>query len=211
MSSPTPKPLLVFAVHALLLGALIGFWPTPRQAWTPLFHARANLVFDTVDAGRLEMAAPPERPPDTRLSRLHGGRPLWHSQFDVDRIGWWPAAALLALLLATPLSALHRALAVVAGLALLDLFLFGRIAVEVAYLDFEIARGPGRPAEGLWHLLLRSGSESLTATIPSVAAVFVCWVALAQPRGRIALGRTPPNAPPRPEATDPPPEAPPPR
>lgn len=208
MSSPAPKPLVVFVAHALLLGALIGFWPTPRQAWTPLFHTRANLVFDAVDAGRLRMAPPPERPPDTRLTRLHGGRPLWHSQFDVDRIGWWPAAALLALLLATPMTALHRALAIVAGLALLDLFLFGRIAVEVAYLDLEIARGPGRPAAGLWHLLLRSGSASLTATIPSVAAVFVCWVALAQPRGRIALGRRSPNAPSSPEAAAPAPEPP---
>ena len=51
------------------------------------------------------------------------------------------------------------------------------------------------------HLLLRVGSEALTATIPSLAAVLVVWVLVARPRQvldlavlRRVLGQPPPRA-----------------
>jgi len=203
MNSPTPKPIVVFALHAIALTLLIGFWPTPRNAYPAHFHARANALFERVEPGALRVGAPVERPPDTRLTRERAGRPVWHSQFSVQRIGWWPAAALAALMFATPLSALHRGLALLAGLVLLEAFTLGRIAIEVAYLDLEVARGPGGPVGGPWHLFLRTGSESLTATIPSAAAVFACWMALARPRGRIDPGALLPRA--RDVPADPPP------
>ena len=50
-----------------------------------------------------------------------------------------------------------------------------------------VARVSGATPHAPWHLLLRVGSESLTATIPSVAFVLVCWVVLASPWRAIDL------------------------
>ena len=51
-----------------------------------------------------------------------GAEPPWQSFFSVGRIGYWPSALLVAMLLATPLAPLRRLCAVAIGLALLDLF-----------------------------------------------------------------------------------------
>ncbi len=117
-----------------------------------------------------------------------GRTPAWTSWFSVRRIGYWPAAALVAMLLATPLRPARRTLAIVVGLVLLDALTLGRIGVEIAYASYELAHGPGEPARGLLHLLLRTGSEALTATIPSAAFVFVTWAGVASPWRTIDLG-----------------------
>lgn len=193
MAAPTlaPKPVALFCLHAALLAVLIGLWPTPRALYPPLFHARAEALFSAVSDSPLRFGPAEPEGPDTRMSRWRAGAPVWTSEFGAVRLGWWPAAALLALLLATPLAPGRRALAALAGLLLLELFALARVGIEVAYLDLELARGPGGAASGPLHLLLRAGSESLTATIPSAAAVLAVWVAVARPRGRIdatALG-----------------------
>jgi hypothetical protein len=100
----------------------------------------------------------------------------------VVRIGYWPAAVLVAMILSTPLAPLRKAFALFAGLLLLDLVTLGRVAVEVAYAYYEALHGLGQGARGALHLLLRVGSESLTANIPSVAAVLSIWVLVANPR-----------------------------
>jgi hypothetical protein len=174
---------LLFAAHALALTLLIGFCPTPRAVYPTLLHAHANALLRAFDV-RLDRPAP-ESDATTDTVMIADG---WRSSFSVERLGWWPSAALLALLLATPLPPLRRASTVLIGLALLDAFALGRIAVEIAYASAEVAQTGG--AATLPHavrVLLRVGSESLTATIPSAAAVFVCWVALASPRRTIDL------------------------
>lgn len=186
------KPVGLFALQALVLTLLIGFWPTPREAYPPLFHAHANALLAWTGSPelRLEVPAPGSGPPtDTVLvaSSGPGEAPSWRSWFSVGRLGWWPSAALVALLLATPLSSARRAAAIVVGLVALDALALTRIGVEILYASHELAHGPGEPASGAWHLLLRVGSESLTATIPSAAAVLVCWVWLASPWRTIDL------------------------
>ncbi len=197
-----PKPIGLFAAHALALTLLLGFWSTPRAAYPDLFRAHANGLFAALGAPelRLEPRSPDARPrADTWLRRAaaDGGAPPWEAWFDLDRIGWWPSAALVALLLATPLAPGRRALAIAGGLVLLDAVTLGRIGVEIGYAGYELAHGSGAPARGPLHLLLRVGSESLTATVPSAAAVLVLWVLLARPRHAIDLGRwlrAPPSA-----------------
>jgi hypothetical protein len=95
---------------------------------------------------------------------------------------------LVAMLLATPLRPLRRVAAVGIGLVLVDLFTVSRIAVEIAYANYQLSHGLDGPAHGPVAVLLRVGSESLTATIPSAAFVLVCWVALARPHRSIDLG-----------------------
>jgi hypothetical protein len=187
MSAPgpkrPPKPVLLFAAHAIALALLIGLWPTPRAAYPGLFRAHANALVRPWDV-RLEppVAADPASGVDTVMQGS-----AWRSSFSVERLGWWPSAALVALLLATPLSPLRRASAALIGLALLDAFALARIAVEIAYLNAEVAQVGGAALPSALRVLLRVGSESLTASIPSAAAVFVCWVALARPRSAIDL------------------------
>ena len=179
---PQPKPVLLFAAHALALTLLIGLWPTPRAAYPGLFHAHANAL---LHGGEVRLEPPPAES-DPGIDTVLVG-PAWRSSFSVERLGWWPSAALIALLLATPLTPLRRAAAALAGLAGLDAFALARIAVEIAYANAAVAQSSGAPPSRVLEVLLRIGSESLTASIPSAAAVLVCWVVLARPRRAIDL------------------------
>jgi hypothetical protein len=195
-SEPTqvrPKPVLIFAAQALLLAVVLGYWSAPRSHYPEIFHAHATPILAGVTGRPVHLEAPApgsERGGDTVMKGYQQGafRPVWVSQFSVVRIGYWPSLLLAALLLATPLAPLRRALALVAGLALFDLVVLGRIGLEIAYAYFEFENGPGQAAQGALHLLLRVGSESLTATIPSGAAVLVIWVLLANPRRNLDVG-----------------------
>jgi hypothetical protein len=192
-SSPTPtrpKSVVVFAAHALALTLLIGWWPTPRERAPALLHWSANAVFGAVGSPVRLRAPGAEAAPgvDTWMQRPGPAGPVWTSGFGAWRVAWWPCAALAALLLATPMSARRRALALGGGGLALGAFTLGRLAVEIAYLDYELAHGPGGPTGGPLHLLLRVGSESLTATVPSAAAVLVLWAALARPREALDPG-----------------------
>jgi hypothetical protein len=182
-----PKPLFTFAAHAIALTLLIGYWPTLRHAYPALFHAHANALFALLEVPGVHFA--PGAATDTTLvvaAPRAGEGAAWESSFGVARIGYAPSAALVAMLLATPLAPLRRALAAAIGLALVDLFTLARIGVEVAYL-LQRSNEPDASPHGAIAVLLGIGSESLTATIPSAAFVLVCWVLLANPRRTIDL------------------------
>lgn len=182
LAQPRPKPVVWFAAQAIALSLLIGFWPTPRAVYPGLFHAHANALFERISATDVRLA-PSELPhTDTAITVAApraGPGATWESSFSITRIGYWPSAVLIAMLLATPLAPLRRALAAAVGLVLVDLFALARIGVEIAHLAHRL---PGAdPAQGLLATLLQIGSESLTATIPSAAFVLVCWIVLATP------------------------------
>ncbi|HKA16649.1 MAG TPA: hypothetical protein VKH41_16630 [Myxococcota bacterium] len=188
---PRPKPVLWFAAHAIALTLLIGLWPTPRAAYPALFHAHANALLAHLDAPRVRLGPPSResgRKTDTEMTGAPrpGAEPEWRSWFSVGRIGYWPSAMLVAMLLATPLAPLRRAIAVAVGLALVDAFTLARIGVEIAYAS--TARLGAASESGTGRLLLQIGSESLTATIPSAAFVLVCWAVIASPWRTIDLG-----------------------
>jgi hypothetical protein len=188
-TQPRPKALHWFVAQAIAL-SLIGFWPAPRDAYPALFQAHANALSGAL-APNAARFAPSQIPgTDTEMTVAApraGPAAAWQSSFSVDRIGYWPSAALLAMLLATPLAPLRRALAAAAGLVLVDLFVLARVGVEIAYLARRFPNAPSDAAQGLVDRLLLVGSESLTATIPSAAFVLVCWVALARPWRTIDL------------------------
>ena len=188
-AQPRPKPVHWFVAHAIALTLLIGFWPTPRAVYPALFHAHANALFGSLEAPHVRFG--PSEIPDTDTAMIVAARAdaasALQSSFSARRIGYWPSAMLLAMLLATPLPPLRRALAAAIGLVLIDLFALARIGVEIAHLTHQLADGSRNFAPGPVDLLLRVGSESLTATIPSAAFVLVCWVTLAHPWRAIDL------------------------
>jgi len=190
---PPPRPVVIFAVQAFLLALLIGHLPSPKAHFPAFFHAQAGpllsfltghpLRFEVPDAVTLEGV-------DTTLKGYAYGsvRPVWISQFSVVRIGYWPAAVLVAMILSTPLTPLRKWMALAVGLLCLDLFTLGRVGIEVMYAYYEVLHGLGQAVRGPLHLLLRVGSESLTASIPSVAAVLSIWVLVADPRHTLDVG-----------------------
>ena len=176
----------LFAAQALALALLIGHWPSPKRHYPAFLHAQAAPVLSWATGHPVGLRAPQVDGPgdvDTVMKGYAQGsiHPLWVSRFSVTRVGYWPSAVLAALILATPLAPLRRAAALLGGLLLLNLVTLGRLGVEIAYAYYEVEHGPGQAAQGAAHLLLRVGSESLTASIPSAAAVLLIWVLVAGP------------------------------
>lgn len=187
-----PSSLPLFAAQALALALLIGHWPSPKAHYPAFLHAHAAPILSWVTGHPVGLRAPASGSSadvDTVMKGYVQGsiRPLWTSRFSVTRVGYWPSAVLAALILATPLAPLRRGAALLGGLLLLDLVTLGRIGVEIAYAYYEVAHGPGQAVQGVVHFLLRVGSESLTASIPSAAAVLVIWVLVARPRRALDL------------------------
>ena len=187
------KSALWFVAHAAALALAFGIWPSPRAAYPALFHAHANALLQQVDEPAVRLGSPaPDagaRTDTAMTGAQRAGEPIaWTSYFSVVRIGYWPSVALLALVLATPLPPLRRTLTARLGLVLVDLFTLASIGAEIAYAFHELSLRTGMVGRGPLDLLLRIGSESLPATIPSGAFVLVCWVVLATPRRFIALG-----------------------
>jgi hypothetical protein len=176
----------LFAAQALALALLIGHWPSPKRHYPAFLHAHAAPVLSWATGHPVSLRAPPAGAPgevDTVMKGYAHGpvHPLWTSRFSVTRVGYWPSAVLAALILAMPLAPLRRGAALLAGLLLLNLVTLGRLGVEITYAYYEVEHGPGQAARGVAHVLLRVGSESLTASIPSAAAVLLIWVLVANP------------------------------
>jgi hypothetical protein len=168
-------------VQALLLALLIGWWPTPRALYPPALRAQAGPLLGAVGV-TLRPGAGAEGD-DTVMERAWvGGRAGgWEAQLSLMNLGWYPTAALVALVLATPMSARRRALALGAGVLWIELYVVLRLFAGVLYADYEARVGPGTPLSGALHLLLRSSAAVLEANVVLVAVVLLAWVVLAKP------------------------------
>lgn len=198
MSSPAPgaippKPVLLFAAHALVLALLIGNWPSPRALYPPAFRAQAQLLLGRGDPPALQLRAATGSAlgeKDTFVEAVGGerGEPLWRLSISALRLGYWPSAVLLALLLATPLSPRRRLLAVGLGLLWIDAFALGRLGLEAlrAFAELEAGLAPGSSAPATGSLLLyRTASEVLNSNIVVIAAVLLGWAVVSRPRTRL--------------------------
>jgi hypothetical protein len=182
----------LFALHALVLTLLLGYWPTPRALYPAWLHLQGNAVYGDV-AGVELRTAPPERY-DTRDTVMEGldpasQEPRWRARFDALSLGYWPSAALLALLLATPLGGWRRLAGALAGLVWIHGLALLRIGMEILRANAEVASGvPGAQGAAGELLALRATVEVLNSNIVTIAAVLVAWVAVARPRRSLALG-----------------------
>lgn len=192
-SSPTPpKPVLVFALHALVLSLLLGYWPTPRQVYPAALRAQAEWVYGPATDPVVELRAAPESAgavTDTWMEAYaaNDDEPLWRIAFSAIRMGYWPSAVLVALLLATPMTAKRRLAASAIGLAWVHVVALGRIGIEILRASEELlARGTGSETRAL--IAARSASEVLNSNIVVIAVVLIGWAVVAAPRRHLDLG-----------------------
>lgn len=181
---PRPKSVALFAVQAFLLALLLGWWPTPRAIYPALLRAQAEpvLAAGTGDALTLRASDATLEGVDTVMEARDAGRgePRWRAELSLIRLGWWPAAVLAALILATPMRARRRAFALAAGFLWISAYVLLRLFAGAAYADYEALR-PGAESVGAMHALLRSSAEILEANVVLVAVVLIAWVVLARP------------------------------
>jgi hypothetical protein len=178
------KPLALFALQALLLSLLIGFWPTPRALYPPLLRAQVGPLLGGGDgAVSLRASEGAREGIDTQMLALRPGDPTprWMAEFSLLHMGWWPTAVLTALMLATPMSARRRAIALLACWVWIALYVWLRLEAEIAYAGYELLTGPGKPTAGVLHAMLRAGDEVLEANGVLIAVVLLAWVVLARP------------------------------
>lgn len=194
-STPT-RSVVRFAAWAACGLAAIGLFPGSATVYPAFVQAHAGALLAAFGPERsveLDPVDPDARADrsDTRMvGRVEGeAQRRWRAVFSVRRRGYWPAAAYLALVLATPASWRRRALASLAGVAALDAFLVAQLAV-LAQCAFA-ASEPGTAS--FWGRALPVVRALFNSPIPSYALVFVLWTFLAEPGRSIDLSRFDPK------------------
>jgi len=189
-----PKPIAVFAVQALLLSLLIGFWPTPRALYPAFVRSHVGAVLgvarDRIVTLRPSAGAEQEDG-DTVMEGFRPGDrvPRWRAGLSTLHLGWWPTAVVAALVLATPMTTRRRVLALLGGCAFIEGYVLLRLSAEAGFADYEARYGPGGPLAGPLHALLRTSVEVLEANGVLVAFVLLAWVVVARPSGAFDTSR----------------------
>ncbi|MGH0032827.1 MAG: hypothetical protein ACQGVC_23785 [Myxococcota bacterium] len=195
-ASGETKPVLVFLAQALVVALLLGSWPSARDLYPAAFRSGIQGVFASeADAAEAGVRVRPgevrgDEVTDTFIEGLPagGGEPEWRVAFSTLRIGYWPSAVLLALLLVTPMAARRRAWIALVGVLWLFVFAVVRLQLEIVRAGTELARG-GASAEAEGSVLaLRTASEVLGSNIVEIAAVLIVWVLLANPHRALRMG-----------------------
>lgn len=186
-TSPSPKPVLLFAVHALVLALLIGFWPTARDLYPGVFRAGARTLLARGEGP--EVVVRPgslRREPsiDTVVEAVRPGaaEPAWRLSFSTIRMGYWPTAALFALLFATPMTSRRRAVALAAGFVWIGAYAGLRLWLDVVRAQSELAHGGAAASVEGAVLYLRMLSQVLGSNILIIAVTLLGWVLLANPQ-----------------------------
>ena len=125
---------------------------------------------------------------DTQMRGMVRGEETrrWQAVYSIRRRGYWPSAALVAMLLATPMSHRRRALALPGAAVLLNVFLMAQVAA-VGLCAFGASQPTG-PDPG-WLRALSIATRLFNSPVPSYALVFVLWTLLARPSTGIDVCR----------------------
>jgi hypothetical protein len=184
-TQPPRKPVALFALHAVLLALLLGFWPTPRALYPAFVQAHAGAL---LGAGRestvvLRANPDPRLGEDTLMEEYAAGasEPRWRAGLSTQNLGWWPFAVLAALLLATPMRPRRRALALLGAFAWIEAYLLLRLALQIAYADLDGGAAPEAASPGALHTMLRTGVSVLEANAVLMAVVLLAFAVLGRP------------------------------
>ncbi len=174
-------------MQAFLLSLLIGWWPTPRALYPVFVRAHAAPLIGASGSQQVTLRASNGKlgDVDTLMEGFVPGdrTPRWRAELSTLRLGWWPSAVLVALVLATPMTTRRRLAALCAGLLWVEIYLLLRLAAGAGYASFEARYGPGAPLTGPLHALLRTSTEVLEANGVLIAVVLLGFVVVARPSG----------------------------
>ncbi len=135
---PAPSTARRFALRLLLVyGLLIIPWPGLKSGYGSLFRTCSNGLFQAVGLRSIvELRAPAKEHAawDVEMHMKNPRKPgRWHVEYSSRGWGYLPMAAIVALIVATPLAWSRRWMALAAGLVLVHLFIALRIAVVFLY------------------------------------------------------------------------------
>jgi len=187
------KSIQLLLLQAAILLLLIGHLPYSASFYPRMVHAEANLLFRSFGSDRsiaFEWIEPGSTADgsDTLMRGMVRGEETrrWQAVYSIRRRGYWPSAALIAMVIATPMSHRRRALALPGAALLLNVFLMVQLAV-FGLCAFG-ASLPSGPDPG-WLRALSLATRFFNSPVPSYALVFVLWTLLAQPSTGIDLRR----------------------
>jgi hypothetical protein len=176
------RDFLHFSLRLLLCYAVLIFpWPGLKQAYGALFRSAANAVVSPlVSTGKVEFV-PAQVPNEAwdlemRMSVPSSSR-SWHAEYSSRAWGYLPTAAVIALIVATPIPWRRRIIALASGLLLIHVFIALRVAIAIAYgfswgTDGEVGILPRAVIE----VLLQTVSAS---PVTSFVAPILVWVLVA--------------------------------
>jgi hypothetical protein len=181
------KPVTVFLLHAAFLLALLGVVPGTNEIVPRVFQAAGNGVLQSMGSGRsvrFEWADPQSRPDsaDTRMLGREFGhlKYRWRVVYNSHRRIFWPAATLVALILATPMSRRRLALALPIGLLVFQaLFMLQAAAFAVVLFGAVGSLAVGSPAA--WQRVFPVARAMFNTPITNFAVTFFLWAWLASP------------------------------
>lgn len=181
------KPLQTFALHVSFLTLLFWVLPSLDSVYAYGFESAGNAVFGHFGGSRrveYNFVPPGERNSPGEIKMVgrvvNIGRLAWESSYTVRDRGYEPSSALLALMLATPMSRRRRVLGSIGGLAALNAFILGQTGF-LALTSFAAANpalvvGGEYLGEGV-----RIAEAFFRQPIPRYAAVFAVWALIAAP------------------------------
>ncbi|MCC6321610.1 MAG: hypothetical protein IT438_09285 [Phycisphaerales bacterium] len=171
-------------VLALIYTALVVPWPGWSAAYTRLYHASFNALLGEFDGARIRFRRPPtpqKWPMDTEIT-LQGRPPggMVGGTLHSARItGYVPTIEVIALVVATPVAARRRVLALLWGLMLVHAFVFARVLVVVVYTLSQPAEWALYSPKGLWRGLLDAAFEQLAiSTAGTFVVPVLIWAAV---------------------------------
>ncbi len=172
-----------FAFRLLLLyGLLVAPWPGLKQAYGSFFRACGNKLFHSFGTGlRVDFRPPPVEQPawDVEAYMSDGRKPgSWHIEYSSRGWGYLPTAAVMALVLATPLTWRRRCVALFWGLVLVNIFVIMRVTIS---LLFGFHWGGSFQWGEFWGKVLKlllfafSDSPVTSFIVPVVIWLIVCY------------------------------------
>lgn len=180
---PSPSTAMRFALRLLLVyGLLIIPWPGLKSGYGSVFRTCGNgLVQPLGLGGMVEFRPPPEKHAAWDVE-MHMKNPKtrkqWHVEYSSRGWAYLPTAAIVALIVATPLAWSRRWIALTAGLVLVHLFIVLRVAVLLFYAMYyggviQLSELQAKAAEGVLEGF--SNSPVATFVVPVIIWLLVTF------------------------------------
>ena len=176
------KSIYVFALHVAVLLLAAAWLPGTRQAYPAVFHTQANFILNLFGGERIVRLSEPlrSRVSDTKMAGYQRGRfePRFTARYNIAERGYWPLVIVAAMVIATPLPLLQRALALTIGVFLINAFTLMQVA-SLAFVSFRLADAGGESE--VWRRASTAATGIFNSELPRVVAVLLMWAIVARP------------------------------